>query len=97
MAIGPKEKESDMAIYGYKTYKAHYWVAEVRTPNGSSYCLTMIADANREQAFRRMSGMRWDKADRIEWLREVDSKNTSDMERYGFIETYPAPALFKPW
>lgn len=82
-----------MATYGYKTYKAHHWVAQVRTPSGASYCLTMTADANRNQAFCRMAGMRWDKADRIEWLREIDQTNTYEMELFGFLETRPAPAL----
>lgn len=83
-----------MTTYGYRTYKAHHWVAEVRTLSGSSYCLTMIADANRDQAFRRFAGMRWDKADRIEWLREIDEKNTYEMEYYGFREPTPAPARY---
>lgn len=83
-----------MATYGYKTYKANHWVSEVCTPSGSSYCLTLIADANRDQAFRRFAGMRRDKVDRIEWLREIDQTDTYEMELYGFIETRPAPAIY---
>lgn len=83
-----------MTTYAYKTYKAHYWVSTMRTPSGASYCLTMIADANRDQAFKRFAGMRWDKADRIEWLREIDEKNIYEMELYGFMETSPAPAIY---
>jgi len=82
-----------MPTYGYRTYKARYWVAEVRTADDCSYGLTLIADATRDQAFRRLSGMRWEKTDRIVWLREIDESNTSDMQYYGFRETLPSPAI----
>jgi len=82
-----------MATYGYRTYKPHYWVAEVRTADDCSYGLTLIADATRDQAFRRISGMRWEKTDRIKSLREIDESSTRDMEYYGFRETQPAPAI----
>jgi hypothetical protein len=82
-----------MAIYGNRSYKPRYWVAEMRTADDCSYCETLIADAGRVTAFCRMTDKLRDKTDRIRTFREIDPRNTHDMEYYGFIPVAPRPSV----
>ena len=79
-----------MATYGYKTYKARYFVAALRQSDGGSYFDILIFGQGREQAFRQFASKH--KGVKIERVIEIDPTDIDGMEYYGFTPAITRPA-----
>lgn len=80
-----------MATYGYKTYRARHWVAELRTQDGCSMADVVTFGQGRESAFRHFASKHRDM--KVARLFEIEAADTDSLEQFGFIPSPCRPAL----
>lgn len=79
-----------MTTYGYKTYKAHHFVASILTPDGGLMC-DMVTAGSRQQAFLQVA-RKFKGYGKIKSFIEIDPTDVYSMELYGFIPVTSRPA-----